>query len=220
MRKMWKRLMALLCVSVMVLSGFSALAAETPATDTHFDVSGSKTADPTELACPDRKTTVTLSLPSAEYKNIAAVVFVMDNSTSVLDKGFNFAQKAEDLLDGIVENNPGIELKVAVIKFRGYATDMLGTGLTEYTANSAAINAAINNIEVPGSGSNVHSGLRKAKELLDKDDAVKNENKFIILLTDGKSYIWNNEDDEPVLYYAQYFQNGTMQYDVKYPENL
>ena len=48
-----KKLTALLCASVLVLSGLCAHAAED-----EFDVSGSKKADPTELACPERQTSI------------------------------------------------------------------------------------------------------------------------------------------------------------------
>jgi hypothetical protein len=68
--------------------------AETEETETKFDVSGSKTAAPTELDSKHRETTVTLSLPSAEYQNKIDIVFVMDQSTSIGNAGLDLAVDA------------------------------------------------------------------------------------------------------------------------------
>ncbi len=181
-----------------------------------FNVQGSKKASPTTLG-KDRKTTVTLEMPSGEYQNKIDIVFVMDNSTSVANSGFNFADNVESLFGSIIENNPGIDMKVAVVKFRGYATDMLDhmtdeySGLTVYDDSSkASIMAAISNNSVPGSGSNAHSGLRMADKLLEADSDVEDSNKYVVFLTDGKNYIWNNDKDEPVTYYSQYAERTSV----------
>ena len=63
-----------------------------------FDVSGSKKASPNLLIGEDRETTVTLSLPSAEYKNKVDIVFVMDDSTSTKNAGLTMSTYVEDLL--------------------------------------------------------------------------------------------------------------------------
>ena len=211
MKKLWKKLMALVCLSAMILSSVSALAAD------DFDVSGDKTADPTELACPNRETEITLSLPSAEYKNKVDLVFVMDDSTSTVNSNFDFPGKTSELFEKIIAQNPGIELKVAVVKFRGYATDMLGTGLTVYDDSSKdKINTAIANDSVDGHGSNAHSGLVMAEQLLKGDTEVKDSNKYVVFLTDGKNYIWNNEKNEPTTIYAQYLRKTAVQ-DLGYP---
>ena len=172
---------------------------------------GDKTASPTVLTDANRDTTVTLRLPSEEYKNKVDVVFVMDNSTSVANSGINFADQVSSLFEGIVEKNPSIDLKVAVIKFRGYATDMLGSGLTAYEGNESKIRTAIANNNVPGSGTNAHSGLVMADQFLTADGEVPDANKYVVFLTDGKNYIWNNKANEPVTIYAQWHKNQTVQ---------
>ena len=135
-----------------------------------FDVKGSKTASPTELKPGSLETTVTLSLPSAEYKNEADIIFVMDNSTSIFNSGLDFSGAVQELLDDILAKNPGIDLKIGVVKFRGYATNMLDEELVKYDDSSKdTIIAAIANNDVPGSGSNVHSGLVMADSILEKD---------------------------------------------------
>lgn len=177
----------------------------------NYDVQGSKKASPTTLGS-DRKTTVTLEMPSGEYQNKIDIVFVMDNSTSVANAGLKFHENAGELFEKIVDQNPGVELKVGVVKFRGYATDMLGTGLTKYTSDSAStITGAIANTSVPGSGSNIHSGMVMAEKLLTDDAEVEDSNKYVILLTDCKSYIWNNASNEPTTYYAQDARRTTLQ---------
>ena len=177
-----------------------------------YQVSGSKTASPAELCGDQRETKVTLSLPSGEYRNEVDIVFVMDNSTSAINTGFDFGASVAHLLRSIAANNQGVNLKVGVVKYRGYATDMLDAGLVKYDDSSSdTIIAAIENTNVPGSGSNLHSGLMMAEELLSADTAVEDTNKYVIMLTDGKSYIWNNEAGEPLTYYAQWYRKQTIQ---------
>ena len=206
-----KTILSILFALLMSFSVFS-VGKTVYAADDSFDVSGSKTTEPTELNSDNRETTVTLSLPSAEYKNKIDVVFVMDNSTSTKNSGIDFSINVKNLLDSIVKNNPGVELKVGVVKFRGYATDMLETGLTLYDdSSSETIMNAISNNTVPGSGSNGHSGLVMAEELLSADTDVSDDHKYVVFLTDGKNYIWNNADNEPVTIYRQAAKNGTIQ---------
>ena len=199
-----KKIMVFILSVLLMLGCFTvAVAAE----DNSPDVDGSKEAEPTELTIDSRETTVTLSLPSAEYKNKVDIVFVMDNSTSMVNADLNIAENVQSLLNKIVEVNTGIELKVSVVKFRGFATDMLGNGLVVYDdSSSAAIVAAIANNEVPGKGSNIHSGLVLADKILEADAEVDNDHKYVVLLSDGKSYIWNNESNEPVQRYSQYLR--------------
>ena len=217
MKKTWKRLMALLCVSVMVLSGFSAMAAESTNSTTKFDVSGSKTAKPVELACPDRKTTVTLSLPSAEYKNKIDIVFAMDSSSSA-EAGTAFTEAVNDLFDSILENNTNLTMKVGVIVFRGRAydaVDIKSNGaykkLVEYNDDTKdfitnALKMTTEEIEKLGNCSNTHAGMVIADEWLTEDEEVAPDHKYVVLCTDGKSYVWYNEKNEPTTIYSQYYK--------------
>ena len=185
-----------------------------------FDVDGSKVASPTELACPNRQTTVTLSLPSAEYKPAYDVVFVMDSSTSTQNNNIDFSEIVLELLDGAREKN--IDLKVGVIKTRGIAFDIISLvtegeheKLVEYSDDTKQ--AIIDSINVPGwalflyshsSGTNMHGALKMADEWLTADTTVSNDHKFVFFLTDGKTYIWNNENNEPTSVYGQYMSRG------------
>ena len=54
------------------------------------------------------------------------------------------------------------------------------------------------------SGTNMHAGLIMANEWLEADSEVPNDMKYVFFLLDGKTYIWNNEKNEPTTVYTQY----------------
>lgn len=205
-----KRLQAILTALLMLLLSVSsiALAAE--------ENLGDKTASPTALTPDNRDTTVTLSLPSDEYKNKIDVVFVMDFSTSIANGGYNFGDNVQSLFESIVEKNPTIDMKIGVVKFTGYASDIL-EGLKTYDESTKGEIIDAINVDNPketrpyGSGSNAHGGLIMAEELLNGDTEVPDDHKYVVFLTDGKNYIWNNSKNEPVAYHAQYYKSASIQ---------
>jgi len=212
------RMFVLLLSLVLFTAGFgrNVLAEE----NNSFDVSGSKKASPTELKGDERETTVTLSLPSAEYKNKIDIVFAMDSSTSA-ENSTVFTESVNELFDSIIENNPGVELKVGVIRFRGRAhdaVDYLSDGayseLALYDDAKDYIEQALNMTEDEvkkafGSGSNTHGGIDIANEWLKADTDVEDDHKYLILLTDGKTYIWNDDNHEPTTIYAQWYRSNS-----------
>ena len=224
-----KKLLAMLLSVVMLLSTFSiaALAADEPADETEetgFEVSGSKAASPTALEDDARETTVTLSLPSGEYKNKIDVVFVIDSSGST-DLGTVFIDEATGLFDDIVENNPGVDLKAGVVLYTGRGNDAISyvskeayQGLVPYNETTRdyfdkSFRIMDNdNMDKPtfratfGRGSGPHSGLDMADEWLKADTDVDDSHKYVILLTDGKGYIWNDDNNVPTTIYSQYYQ--------------
>ena len=200
-------LVAALLLGMVPLGAFRTEAYAATETKTSNDpaVKGSKTANKTALTPEDREVEITLSLPSAEYKNEIDIVFVMDDSSST--KNGNFPTHVKNLFEKIIEKNKDIIINVGVVKFTGKATNMLGDGMIPYDKNDSTILDAIKNTDVPGSGSNVHSGLMMADELLKSSD-LPDSNKYVVLLTDGRSYIWNDEDGNPTTYYTQWYGNG------------
>lgn len=194
---------------------------EIPEETTKFDVSGSKTADPTELEGDDRETTVTLSLPSAEYKYVYDIVFVMDSSSSTTNNNVNFGNYCKELFDALIEKDATIN--VGVIKCRGRAFDTISlvtaddevkmSGLVQYGPDTAqtivdAINFKESDLKKLSSGTNMHGGLVMANEMLVADESVSNDMKYVFFLLDGKTYIWNNEANEPTTVYTQYQNSG------------
>ena len=210
MKKIFALLIAMLICFSSVVTVFAA--------DNEFEVSGSKTADPTFLSGDDRETTVTLSLPSAEYQNEIDIVFAMDSSSSAQNSTV-FMNSVNDLFASILENNPNLKLKIGVIRFRGRAHDAieyLSEGaykeLVEYSDDTKEyINHALSMTEAEikaafGSGSNTHGGIDIANMWLEADTEVDDDHKYVVLATDGKTYIWNNDEHEPTTIYAQWYR--------------
>ena len=215
-----KRMLGILLALVMMLSVFPIGNVAFAEDGQGFDVTGSKTADPTELTSAQRETTVTLQLPSGEYKYVYDIVFVMDSSTSTANSKIDFSKSVMALLDDVKEKN--IKLNVGVLKDRGLVfdtislvTDKAQSGMIEYTADTkdtieAAINVTEAELKALSSGTNMQGGLKKANEWLEADTAVPDDHKFVFLLTDGKTYIWNDENDIPTSVYGQYMAKNTV----------
>ena len=155
------------------------------------NVSRSKTAT---VLDKDYRSTVTLSLPSAEEKLASDVVFVLDKSTSA-----ELEDKALKLLADLQKEvtNRGVMVKVGVVIFNQAAN--VAFPLTELTeGNYATIADAIR--ETISNGSNTHAGLLAGKEMLDDDTAVEPHRKHLIFVSDGVTYQFCKEDDHTTPY--------------------
>lgn len=155
------------------------------------NVSRSKTAT---VLDKDYRSTVTLSLPSAEEKLASDVVFVLDKSTSA-----ELEDKALDLLANLKNEvtERGVMVKVGVVIFNQAANVALP--LTELTKeNYATIEAAIR--KTISSGSNTHAGLLAGKKMLDGDTAVEPHRKHLIFVSNGVTYQFCKEDDHTTPY--------------------
>lgn len=191
---------------------------EKAGSSSNVDVSGSKSASPTELTSKQRETEVTLSMPSAEAHEEYDVVFAMDSSSSTANNNIDFSLYVKDFLDELIAKDAVI--KVGVVKARGRAFDTIKlasneeySGLVEYSGDTeAAILAGVSfkeaDLKALSSGTNMHGALDMANDMLEADGAVADDHKFVILLMDGKTYIWNNDNDEPTSYYTQYMAKG------------
>ena len=193
--------------------------------DEQSEISGSKTADPTELG-EDRRTEVTLSLPSVEYQNEIDLVFVMDKSTSTTNNNIDFANQVESLINGILEMNSNLAINIGITKFRGQAEDAIAkvtdgkqSGLIRYSEAVKDIIESALKVTPAGNGSNIHSGLRMADKWL-SDSSVDNNNKYVVMLTDGKSYIWNDDEDNPTSFYTQGYKHYAMYKSDTIPAGL
>lgn len=155
------------------------------------NVSRSKTAT---VLDKDYRSTVTLSLPSAEEKLASDVVFVLDKSTSAELEDKALALLA-DLKKEVMER--GVMVKVGVVIFNREAN--VAFPLTELTeGNYDTIAAAIR--KTISSGSNTHAGLLAGKKMLDDDTAVEPHRKHLIFVSDGVTYQFCKEDDHTTPY--------------------
>lgn len=204
-------LYVMLCLTLILTVTFPSVYAE--------GVSGGKTASPTALTPENRETSVELSLSAGTEKEKYDVVFVLDASCS----GYN-----EDIYDSIIDDgmmmlktatSKDAIVRVAIIKFKGISFDAIKmasgnklSGLVEYSKDTHDI---IDNAMRDGTGlmelmmvlqsrgTNLHGGLVAAQQLLEADKTVADDHKYIIGLSDGKSYIWNDAAGNPTCFYSQ-----------------
>jgi Mg-chelatase subunit ChlD len=187
-------------VTALSLMSVPALAA----TQTTWQVSKSKTA--TALDANDR-TTVTLSLPSAEEKLTSDIVFVLDKSSCAPAT----AAEAETLLNNLKNAiaSSKATVKISVVAFDG--TDHLLYPLTNYTGTNAQISAikslmSVNSIPAAEhvGGTNMQAGLDKAHEVLNADTSVQSSRKYMVLVSDGLTRLFTGKDGQVKDIYYQY----------------
>ena len=158
----------------------SAFAAEEPA----WDISHSKVA--TALN-ENNESTVTLSLPSAEENLNSDVVFVFDGSSSANTAVVKDSLALLEELKTATENS-GAAVNVCVVKFkrRAFKSDWY-----DLSNNFDAIKNAMDT-EYSG-GTNIHAGLLAGKEALDQHDGVSADRKYLILISDGSTYLYSKD---------------------------
>ena len=147
-----------------------------------WDISKSKTATPLD---EDLESQVTLSLPSAEARLASDVVFVLDKSTSA-----EVESQMGDMLTALCEQVEATDAKinVGVVIFNKVANEV--QPLTELNeSNMGAITKAIET-EIQ-SGTNTHAGLLAGKAMLDEDASVDADRKYLIFVSDGITYMYN-----------------------------
>ena len=152
------------------------------------DVDHSKSKTATNLEKQEDGTytsEVTLSLPSAQEELVTDVVFVLDKSTST-DVKSDALQMLSALKDQITDT--GAKVKVGVVIFNKVAnvTDFMDLS-TEYDKIETAIKQDIS------SGTNTHAGPLAGKAMLDGDDSVSADRKYLIFVSDGITYMYNAE---------------------------
>lgn len=188
---MKKKLLALIAMAAMVMTMIPAVAfagnnENAPAAG--LDVSKSKEATQLEKKDGKYESTVTLSLPSAERELVTDIVFVLDKSTSA-DLEDQALKMLSDLKKEISES--GAKVKVGVVIFNKEANVTNFQDLeTQYDRIKEAIMQKIE------SGTNTHAGLIAGKEMLDEDTTVPASRKYMIFVSDGITYMFNNEEDK------------------------
>ena len=179
----------------------SVFAAEEPA----WDISRSKVA--TALN-ENNESTVTLSLPSAEENLNSEVVFVLDGSSSADTAVVKDSLELLDELKTATENS-GAAVNVCVVKFKRQAFKSDWYNLTnDFDAIKSAMETKYSG------GTNIHAGLLAGKAALDEHDDVSADRKYLILISDGSTYLYSKDgkwdSDTPFTrsYYPKESYNG------------
>ena len=192
--KLSRRILAMLLTATMLVTMFPAAmfaAGETepveePTVNSGLVQGHSKSKTATQLD-ENYQSQVTLSLPSAEEQLVSDMVFVLDKSTSA-ELEEQAVKMLENLNDQIKET--GAKVKVVVVIFNKEAHSELA--LTELNdANMEAIKKAIA-FEI-SSGTNSHAGLIAGKAMLDADTSVDANRKYMVFVSDGITYMYNEE---------------------------
>lgn len=166
-----------------------AFAEDAPATDQAAVLEqNQKTA--TELD-ENLETKVTLSFPGKREAEPADVVCVLDKSGASAEK--DIYNQAKSFLEEVKAKAQadGLDIRVGVVLFEkaGNIKQQLTDVVTGYDDILAAMNSSLD------SGTNMDAGLLAAKSTLDADTSVKAENKHVILISDGATYLYCKNGD-------------------------
>ena len=180
-------------------------------------VSRSKTA--TALDTSTWTSNVTLSLPSAEEALASDVVFVLDKSTST-DLEDQALGMLTELKNQAASTKAKVKVGVVIFNKQANKTAPLTDLATGYDTIEAAINQEIK------SGTNTHAGLLAGKKMLDEDNEVAANRKYLIFVSDGISYMYDT-DGKIVPYYwrsdksdnAPYYSYDPNSWSFKYGSN-
>ena len=164
-----------------IFCGLTALATAAMVFPATAMAANDKTAD----GLTEDKTTVTLSVGADSETVGSDVVFVLDKSAST-----DIRQEAVNMLNELMTQvEEGHTVNVGVINFEQGVLDSLE--LTPLTSeNFDIIQEYIIFHDVNSSGTNIHAGLAAGKAMLDGDSSVPDDNKHLVLVTDGVGYLW------------------------------
>lgn len=166
---------------------------------TGADVTYSKTATPVEGQNDTYNITLKIeSKTSSTAPGASAVVLVIDSSGSMKDGRLTNAKNvAKSFIDSY--GTSGSDRYLAVVNFDTYANAFeFGRDKTSWldVSNGTNRQTAKNRFDnlSAGGGTNLEQGLTKAKDLLNSSTvkSIANENKFVIVLTDGEPTFYNN----------------------------
>ena len=216
---MKKRILACLLALVMMIGAMPVMALAAEPEAENWEVSKSKTATALDA---DGSTRVTLSLPSAEETLASDVVFVLDTSSCVGEVMGQVSGLVAQLETAQEKNNA--DIKVGAVIFNGSSYTMFGGKLVDVATAIESLNDLSTKAtseetvwayfgldkdpNYVNKGSNLHAGLRAAQKLLDSDDAVSAGRKYLVSITDGMTYYWNDEQDNVYGIYSGSNANG------------
>lgn len=137
------------------------------------------------------ETKINLSFPGKQEIEPTDIVFVVDKSgMSAQDDIYNQAKLfLEDVKKQTEEKGLNIKVGVVLFNMKGNVKQELTDVVTGYDEILNAMNSSVS------MGTNMHAGLLAAKDILDKDGEVKAENKHVILISDGATYLYSKNGD-------------------------
>ena len=156
---------------------------------------------------------VTLSLPSAEENLATDVVLVLDASKCTKD----MLQATIKLIENLEKQvELGANIKVGIVMFKGNAvpfrtlekaddlnalcktfTGLIQANDTDGEATKKAVRAYVAQTysEFMNSGTNIPAGLALAKEMLAGDTSVTDARKYVVLVSDGNTYLFCHQTE-------------------------
>lgn len=158
-----------------------------------WTISKSKTA---ENLNSDFKSDITVSLPSSEEQLTTEIAFVLDESSFS-----DTHDSAVKLLDALKTHagHTGAKVQVDIIGFKRAAYNHGSFDLsTQYEKIQDAFN------KQNSGGSNLHAGLLMAKEILAKNTSIPDSRKYMILVSDGDTYLYCKNGNYNVPYSRSY----------------
>ena len=189
-----KRIAAIGATMALML-GMAAPATTTLAADLAGEVDPSAALEQNQKTATELdknlETKVTLSFPGKREAEPSDVVFVLDKSGASAQ--MDIYKQAKEFLSQISQKakDDGLDIKVGVVLFNkvGNIQQPLTDVVTGYDDILNAMNSSVRH------GTNMHAGLLAAKSILDADTAVKAENKHVILISDGATYLYCKDGD-------------------------
>ncbi|MBQ0005459.1 MAG: VWA domain-containing protein, partial [Clostridiales bacterium] len=221
MKNHYKKFFAVI-MALCVVAGSSAVsfAATSDRPVATWDRSKSKVATAID---GNFESTVTLSLPAAEENLASDVVFVIDNSSCMNESFSSWVDLIKTLEIAAKEN--GAKVNVGVVNFKGVAesTGLIALGeeataedMVEDVREAAAALDKKASSDSAYKGSNLHAGLVAANKMLSEDTSVEAERKYVVVISDGITYTW---DDNGTQVGVPYFVNDGGALNYYYPSN-
>ena len=170
-----------------------------PSEPVDWETSKSKTATNLDK---NYESQVTLSLPAKDEQLVSDVVFVLDKSTST-DVREQALAMLNDLQTQVANTNA--KVKVGVVVFNRVAHRVLEP--LELTEENISLIEEAFAYEVSG-GTNMNAGLLAGKAMLDEDDSVAANRKYMILISDGFSYYYSKDNDYSTAYTISLLNGG------------
>ena len=207
-----RRIVAALLSAAMLLTAapFTAFAAN--ADSASNGVAVNKTASTLQ----NRESTVTLTVGAPDGSSTVvgndpiAIEFVVDATRSLFyvdkdDKTLTDAMAAA--LTQLADKNVYVGLTVFTSTAQEIVepTKLTSANLSEVDGTITKVKNYTNILSSPV-GTNIEAGIKTADSALDKLTAVDAEDKYVVLVTDGGAYWWNDDQGKPV---SQTFGSGT-----------